>query len=113
MDFSNNIVKSTKFKIKNMLHNNVKPTIQTSTYKNTDHFVKYPCISNNYKYSSVDFKDEYKVGDCVEVIFQDLIDCIYDYPERYIHLIGYPLDYLDSNAYIIDMYTVYTPDSEW
>jgi hypothetical protein len=60
-----------KVLIKNLIKYRIAPSVQTS-------------INNKYEIYYVDFLYEN-----VDIVYQQLISCIYDYPERNVHLIGY------------------------
>ena len=65
-----------KVLIKNLIKYKIAPSVQTS-------------INNKFEiyYSSSNIESL-----AVNIVYQQLISCIYDYPERNVHLIGYYKD---------------------
>jgi hypothetical protein len=60
-----------KVLIKKLIKNKITPSVQTS-------------INQKYEIYYVDFLYEN-----VDIVYQQLVSCAYDYPERNVHLIGY------------------------
>jgi len=59
--------------IKKLIKYKITPSVQTS-------------INNKYEIYYVDFLYE---NVAVAVVYNQLVSCVYDYPERNVHLIGY------------------------
>jgi len=99
--YYSNIIRS---KVHLMIKNKVRPTIQTSRIENTSKFENYSSLISISLSQSID------VEKICDYILSDIESCAYDYPERYINLIGYSLNKDINNEYISDIYVIKNPN---
>ena len=100
-----NVVKwHIKKQIKKMMMNKIRPTIQTN--KNKDN-TQYELYKSSYMSINWNRPDEHG-----ENLYQDILSCEKDYPDRFINLIGYSLDNQTNKEYLADFYLIKNPRSE-
>ena len=83
-----NITRNTlHYRIKSLLFEKTRITLQVSTFKCSTDFQLYNT------YDDFDFtkqNDEKYLTEYADKILFDIESCIYDYPEKYVHLVCYP-----------------------
>ena len=96
------------YRIKSLLFEKTRITIQTTTFKCSTDFQLY------HTYDDFDFKnqnDEKYLTEYSEQILSNLESCIYDYPDKYVQLVCYPTmfnpRYRDIKGYFL--VTVHCP----
>jgi ribulose bisphosphate carboxylase small subunit len=99
--YYSNIIRN---KVHLMIKNKVRPTIQTSRIENTSKFENYSSLMSLSLSKSID------VEKICDYILSDIESCAYDYPERYVNLIGYSLNNDINNEYISDIYVIKNPN---
>jgi len=92
-----------KSKIKNMVIHKIRPAVEVS---------KNGYIKNSMLYkSSYEYVNHEDPEQHAENIYNSILLCLKEYPERYIHLTGYGYNKSSSSEYLSDYITVYVPDT--
>lgn len=85
---------SLKLKIKDMVTHNMKPVIM---------------ISKNGKIKdSVQYKSNFNEENIANDIYNSLLECTHDYPERYVYLVGQVS--INDKQYILEQLTIHIPE---
>uniref|UniRef100_A0A6C0IAB0 Uncharacterized protein n=1 Tax=viral metagenome TaxID=1070528 RepID=A0A6C0IAB0_9ZZZZ len=88
--------------IKKMMLNKVRPTIQINKDKENTSYQLY-----HSSYRSVDWN---KPENHSENLYQDIVSCETEYPDKFINLIGYSS--YNGNEYIADFYLIKNPHKQ-
>ena len=92
-----------KSKIKNMVIHKIRPAVE---------FSKNGYIKNSMLYkSSYQYVNHEDPEQHAENIYNSILLCFREYPERYIHLTGYGYNKSSACEYLADYITVYVPGS--
>ena len=98
-----------RYRIKNLVVGKNQVTIQTSDTKFNSDFIQY-CSYTDFDYSLLTTKDnvpdEY-LNNYVDNIIDNIQSCIYDYPNRFVHIVAYPLG-VQRESCILTVYYPYT-----
>ena len=110
--YYSNIIRN---KVHLMIKNKVRPTIQTSRIENTSKFENYnSSLLTLSSFTTLSLSSlqllHIDIEKICDNILSDIESCAYDYPERYINLIGYSLNNDINNEYISDIYVIKNPN---
>jgi hypothetical protein len=92
-----------KYKIKQLIYNKIRPAVGVSKSGKLNDVIEH--YNSNYKY--IEWGNPIFLENHANDIYQNLVDCAWDYPEKYVHLLGYRGN--DYHEYLADMLTVYEP----
>jgi hypothetical protein len=94
-----------KNKINTLIKNKIRPAVGMSkTGKLNDQVTLY---NSSYRY--IEWMNQQFLDEHVNCIYNSLVECAWDYPEKYIHLLGYSINNENGNEYVIDNIVVYIP----
>ena len=98
--YSNGLIKS---KISTMIQNKVRPAVAISKTGKMNDTIEF--YKSSYKY--VEWENPEFLKEHTNNIYSSLVECAWDYPERYVHLLGFVNEH--ESEYLSENLVIYEP----